>query len=190
MHSPERTIDAGPDDLDELLERGFRFALSLTHDRSNAEDLIQDAVTTMLTKGASWQRAYLFATIRNRFIDGYRRKQNLKFISLESEADSASANDLETPEPPEPLDFLEAAHLHGALGALREDEREALFLAVVEGYTAEEIARLTERPRGTVLSLIFRAKRKMREKLTARRQPLGAASFAWRLPGPAAVSFM
>jgi RNA polymerase sigma-70 factor, ECF subfamily len=59
--------------------------------------------------------------------------------------------------------------LHEALGSLREDERETLFLAVVEGYTAEEIAQLSGRPRGTVLSMLFRAKGKLREKLSGKR---------------------
>lgn len=169
MHIRERMNGSSSDDLDELLDRGFRYALSLTHDRCNAEDLIQDAVTTMLAKRASWERSYLFATIRNRFIDGYRRKQILRFVSLESETESDFANGAEASEPLEFLDFFAATHLHAALGSLRDDEREVLFLAVVEGYTAEEIARITGRSRGTVLSLIFRAKRKLRETLTTRR---------------------
>jgi RNA polymerase sigma-70 factor (ECF subfamily) len=175
MHISEPVNDFRADGLNELLERGFRYSLSLTHDRSDAEDLIQDAVTTMLTKGCGWQRSYLFATIRNRYIDGYRRKQVLKFESLKSEADMGG---LESSARLDPLDVFEAAHVRGALGTLRKEEREALFLAVVEGYTAEEIARRTERSRGTVLSLIFRAKRKLRESLTARCQPSGSASLA------------
>lgn len=169
MQSREQLTDVAPEDLDEMLDRGFRFALSLTHDRSDAEDLVQDAVATMLAKGASWQRPYLFATIRNRYIDGYRRRQNLQFVSLESETESVFPDASRTFEP---VDTLESAQLHGALGALRTDERETLFLAVVEGYTAEEISRITSRPRGTVLSLLFRAKRKLRDTLaTARRTP-------------------
>ena len=162
MQTPERMIEDVPEDLDELLDRGFRFALSLTRDRADAEDLIQDAVTSMLTKEASWHPSYLFATIRNRFIDGYRRTQNVKFVSLESEMESVFAN---ASQPLDTPDTFESARLHGALGALRTDESEALFLAVVEGFTAEEIAQITQRPRGTVLSLIFRAKRKLRAAL-------------------------
>lgn len=49
-----------------------------------------------------------------------------------------------------------------ALNNLRSQEREALFLTAVEGYTAQEIADLTHQPRGTVLSLVHRAKQKIR----------------------------
>ena len=44
---------------------------------------------------------------------------------------------------------------------LREDE----VLAIVEGYTAHEIADMTQRPRGTILSLLHRTKEKLRNLL-------------------------
>jgi DNA-directed RNA polymerase specialized sigma24 family protein len=47
-------------------------AFSLAHDSSEAEDFLQDACLSLLGSGASWERSYLFATIRNRFIDRYR----------------------------------------------------------------------------------------------------------------------
>ena len=160
--------DAPPShDLDDLLDRGFRYALSLSHDRSDAEDLVQDAAMALVAKGTTWEPSYLFATIRNRFIDHYRRGQCVSFVSLESDTTTAEAVPAFVADEIEPFDCLEAAHLHQALGRLRDDEREMLFLAVVEGFTAEEISRLTDRPRGTVLSLIFRAKRKLRGLLRA-----------------------
>lgn len=120
----------------------------------------------MLGKGVSWERPYLFATIRNRFIDACRRRQTLRFVSLEDDGD-ANVETFRNFDSPEAFDCFESRLLHEALGTLRPDERETLFLAVVEGYTAEEIARLSDRPRGTVLSLIFRAKRKLRARLSA-----------------------
>jgi RNA polymerase sigma-70 factor (ECF subfamily) len=62
-------------------------------------------------------------------------------------------------------DVLQNGSLDRALGSLRTEERETLFLAVVEGYTAEEIAELTARPRGTILSLLYRTKAKLRNLL-------------------------
>ena len=47
------------------------------------------------------------------------------------------------------------------LAQLRDVEREALFLHVVEGYSVNEIAVLTGKPRGTVLSLIHRGRQKL-----------------------------
>ena len=52
-----------------------------------------------------------------------------------------------------------------ALGRLRPEERAVIYLADVEGYTARETADLLEVPRGTVLSMIHRAHKRLRESL-------------------------
>ncbi|PYQ47806.1 MAG: hypothetical protein DMF59_17890 [Acidobacteria bacterium] len=148
-----------PDEVDALLIGGYRYAFSLTHDAAEAEDLVQDACLAMLSSGAPWDRAYFYATIRNRFIDRYRRNRRVLFVALEQEQEQISDLNWDSP------DVLRDGRLHRALGTLNPAERETLFLAVVEGYTAEEIATLTARPRGTILSLLFRTKKKLRELL-------------------------
>jgi RNA polymerase sigma factor (sigma-70 family) len=152
-----------PDSIDELLDRAYRYAFSLAHDAIEAEDLLQEACLSILASGGSWERAYVFATIRNRFIDRYRRNRKILFLSLDNEGQETEGDfaDLNWDVP----DVLQNGHLGRALGSLRAEEREALFLAVVEGYTAEEIAKLTSRPRGTVLSLLYRTKAKLRDLL-------------------------
>lgn len=151
-----------PDGIDGLLDAAYRYALSLTHDVAEAEDLVQDASLALLASGGSWERAYFFATVRNRFIDRYRRSRKVLFLALEHDDGTAA-------EPPdltwETRDVLETGLLERALGRLRTEEREALFLAVIEGYTAEEIGSMTDRPRGTILSLLHRAKKKLRDLL-------------------------
>ena len=151
-----------PDGIDELLDAGYRYALSLTHDVTEAEDLVQDASLALLASGGSWKRSYFFATVRNRFIDRYRRSRKVLFLALEAD-DGTTADPTDfTWESP---DVLETGLLEQALEQLRAEEREALFLAVVEGYTAEEIGKMTDRPRGTILSLLHRAKKKLRALL-------------------------
>ena len=157
-----------PDSIDALLERGYRYAFSLAHDAVEAEDLVQDACLSILASDGSWELAYLFTTIRNRFIDRYRRNRKILFLSLDHEGEGSEGDhaDLNWDGP----DVLQNGQLGRALGSLRPEEREALFLAVVEGYTAEEISELTARPRGTILSLLYRTKAKLRDFL--RRQVL------------------
>jgi RNA polymerase sigma-70 factor (ECF subfamily) len=153
---------AVPEGIDDLLISGYRYAFSLAHDSAEAEDLLQDACLSILGSGAKWERSYLFATIRNRFIDRYRRNRKILFLSIEGQYDAFDAvND----EDWEVSDVLLTGHLDRALASLRAEERETLFLAVVEGYTAEEIAELTARPRGTILSLLHRTKAKLRALL-------------------------
>ena len=144
-----------PDDLDALLQRGYRYALSLTHDAAQAEDLLQDACASIARRGGPWHAGYIQRCIRHRWIDHHRRSRRVGFTALHGSesAPTESASD-------------DHDDLHRALATLRDADRELLFLHVVEGRTAQEIADLTERPRGTILSAIFRAKRRLRDALT------------------------
>lgn len=148
-----------PDPLDELLQSGYRYALSLTHYRADAEDLLQDASTAIARAGGKWDKAYLFASIRNRFIDRYRRNRKILFIPLEGVSEQSWDDGWDLP------DVIQGEALQKALARLRVDERETLFLAVVEGFSAQEIATMTNRPRGTVLSVLHRTKSKLRRFL-------------------------
>lgn len=162
MRPFERAVHKGeaPQSIDALLQQAYRYAFSLAHDAAEAEDLLQDACVSILASGGSWEHGYVFATIRNRFIDRYRRNRKILFLSLDDHGDEQQDDhpDLNFDTP----DVLQNGQLSRALGRLRAEEREALFLSVVEGYTAEEIAELTARPRGTILSLLHRTKEKLR----------------------------
>ncbi len=142
-------------EIADLLDRGYRYALSLTHDSHRAEDLLQDAWKGVLASGGTWTRPYLFRAIKNKWIDQHRRGQIVEFQGLEEEvAVHADTGDL-------------ARDLDAALATLRPEEREALYLNVVEGWTARELAERSGRPRNTVLSLIHRAKLKLKDLLQA-----------------------
>ena len=60
-------------DVRELAQRGYRFALALTHDPDQAEDVLQDAWYRVLHANGPLTAGYLFSTVRNRFIDLARR---------------------------------------------------------------------------------------------------------------------
>lgn len=55
--------------------------------------------------------------------------------------------------------------LEGALDALDPDQRAALILRVVEERSYEEIAEMLSIPKGTVMSRLFRARIRLRERL-------------------------
>jgi RNA polymerase sigma-70 factor (ECF subfamily) len=136
----------------ELLQAAYRYALSLTHREADAEDLVQEAWLRLYQQyGGQMERARLFAAVRNLFVDQYRRHQLVAFEPYEE--GQVGVDDVG--------DVVTAEDLEPALAALRPEEREAIFLSCVEGYTAREIAEFSGRPRGTVLSLINRGKRKM-----------------------------
>jgi len=144
----------------ELLQIGFRYALSLRPVREDAEDLVQEACCRLYRQaGGVRDKAQLFTTIRHLFIDQYRRERRVMYESLEEAPEIAS---LDLPMD----DRVRPEELAGPLAQLRAEEREVLYLHVVEGYTAQEIASLTNRSRGTILSLVYRTKRKLHKALT------------------------
>jgi len=141
--------------LAELLQHGYRYALSITHNTTQAEDLLQDAWVAILQADGPQNKGYLFTAIRNHFINHSKRDKLVPMVALESYEAEQHQND----------SFFEITNetLQQSLEILRPVEREALFLSAVEGYTAEEIANHTKQPRGTILSLIHRARKKVRQ---------------------------
>ena len=140
---------------EELLQSGFQYAYALTHHHHDAEDLVQTAWLKLHQRyGTVTTKALFFTTIRNLYIDQYRRRKRIRFITLTGEHERFSASGKTAREETK-------VAIEQMLAKLRDIEREALFLHIVEGYSANEIAALTGRPRGTVLSLIHRSRKKL-----------------------------
>lgn len=140
--------------MKEILQSCFRYALSLSHDHHQAEDLVQEAFRKIIESKREINKALLMASIRNLFIDSYRRMRLVQFEPLGEDDQFA---DLDSK-----LDMV--AHridIQSALKVLQPEERELIYLNIVEGWSCQEIAKFTNRPRGTILSLIHRAKKKM-----------------------------
>lgn len=148
-----------PCPVDALIQAGYRYACALQPDTADAQDLVHEAWLKINKRhGSQPDKPLLFRSIRNLYIDQYRRAQTVKFsaaddMGVSAEDQMGAADVAELPD----------ARLHRALACLRDEEREALFLSVVEGYTAQEIAELTGTVRGTVLSLIHRSRLKLKK---------------------------
>jgi RNA polymerase sigma-70 factor (ECF subfamily) len=99
-------------------------------------------------------RAILFTAIRNQFYDNCRRAKIVQFEAIENTQEAESRVNEER-----------VSTARGDLGVLlahlSEREREVLYLNCVEGYTASEISEQIGSPRGTILSLLSRAKQKL-----------------------------
>ncbi|MCK4412554.1 MAG: RNA polymerase sigma factor [Candidatus Eisenbacteria sp.] len=159
-----RTETTSDVDLHLLLQRGYRFAFSLTHDETAAEDLVQDAWLSILRAAGPWTVAYLLTAIRNRFIDQWRRDRLVGFEPLSDDQPRLVGGEPDLWSDGHEIG-IRARALKRALDQLSPDERSALYLSAAEGYTAQEIANLFDKPRGTILSMVFRAKEKLRRQL-------------------------
>ncbi len=156
--------------LEDLLQRGYSFAFSQIHDAERAEDLIQEAWVSVLRARGPHTVGYLFATIRSRFVDQYRRELIAPTESLDAQPHLAA--EAEATFWSEPCQSVPVhAALHRAMGLLRPEERAVLVLSAVEGYTAREIGELLDAPRGTVLSLMHRTRVKLRRWLQDNSNP-------------------
>lgn len=72
------------------------------------------------------------------------------------------------PLPPDPvsvedqvMDGLRRSAVHGALSRLPDEQRVAIALMDLAGFTAAETARITGAPRGTVLARVHRGRKKL-----------------------------
>lgn len=155
---PQMTHHADSDEGDrELIQAGYRFAFSLSAHHHDAEDLVQQAWLRCLKRyGRVRKRAVLFATIRNLHYDHWRRGRVVAFSSVPDLGET-------TPSAQPAPDASVSMDLEELLQGLRPEEREALYLHSVEGWTAKEISSILEKPRNTILSLIHRARRKLEE---------------------------
>ena len=146
----------------DLLQSGYRYALALTRREAEAEDVLHEACLSLARTGGPWQRRLLFRAIKHRWIDAHRRRGvRPDEVGVEPEVLGVVASS----EDGVLARLVTADTVRGALDTLSEEEREAVYLAWVEGYTARETARQLERPRGTVLSLLHRARQKLRDQL-------------------------
>jgi RNA polymerase sigma-70 factor (ECF subfamily) len=142
-------------DLKVLLPRLRVYALSLTRDRSRADDLVQDTAVKALAGRNSFRpgtnfKAWLFRIQRNEFVSGLRRARPTVCL------DDMIANVPSYPPRQEGglimREFLDAFH------RLARGQREALLLATVEGYPYAKIAHHCGVSIGTVKSRISRGR--------------------------------
>lgn len=145
-----------------LLNQLFRYAVSLTNQEDQAYDVLQSCVEKFLRIDRSAiesAEAYLMRMIRNEFIDQTRKKcfysdvgpEIVSKISDESALNAITLEDV----------FIQQSEVEALLGTMSGDERELLYLWAVEEYTLEEISKMKQVPRGTLLSKLHRLKKRI-----------------------------
>jgi RNA polymerase sigma-70 factor (ECF subfamily) len=149
-----------------------RFALSLTRDDSDADDVVQD---TFLRAYRSWHtylpgsdcRRWLFTICRNVFLRSRERYRPTTELEA-SEIDAAANNQLWMPaeRADDVLSRLDLAPaIAGALEKIPEPFRATLLIVDVEDQSYESAAETLGVPIGTVRSRLFRGRRLMQEQL-------------------------
>ncbi len=155
------------------MERLYRLAFRLTHDRSEAEDLFQDVLTKTFARlndllairdPGPWLNRVLY----NHFIDNKRRYARQRLITIEEgllpeKSVEAFAGDSSPLLDSERLETM--MQLRTALAALSDEHRTVVLLHDAEGYKLSEIQSFTGDPIGTIKSRLHRARARLRELL-------------------------
>lgn len=167
------------------LDDVYRFALSLTRDEADADDVVQE---TYLRAYRSWHtfipgtdcRRWLFTICRNVFLRSRERQRPM--VDLEDgEQDAVAAGSVYAAARELGYDHLYATldlapALRDAIDELAEPFRSAVLLVDVEDMSYEAAAQVMGVPIGTVRSRLFRGRRLLQEKLLTVAQDLGFAN--------------
>ena len=146
----------------------YNFAHWLTHNREEAEDLVQEAYLKALKGFASFQqgtnfRAWMYRIVRNTFLTSRSGLGVKMTVPLEREEDAVGPP-TDTPEAVL-LARADQQMLQSALERLPLQFREVILLCDVEEMSYQEIAEIIGIPIGTVMSRLSRARKSMRELL-------------------------
>jgi RNA polymerase sigma factor (sigma-70 family) len=149
------------------LDAAYNLAHWLTGNRTDAEDVVQDAslrAFRAIHKFAGGNaRAWVLCIVRNTACSWLRKNRPTAVVTVEDlEAVEAvyaepADRDGETPEAAL-IAKTDAEQLRAAIAALPTPFRETLVLRDIEGLDYREIAEATEVPIGTVMSRLARAR--------------------------------
>ncbi len=154
----------------EHLDALYGYAMTLTRDATEAEDLVQEtylraANAANRPNGDSNLKGWLFVIMRNAWLNQLRhRNSGPRFVDLEPH-EQPMAEEQESPHVVY-LRKLEREQVREAIESLPDAYREIVVLRDIEGFTYQEIATVLNCPAGTVMSRLGRARGKLRKVLS------------------------
>lgn len=156
------------------LDSLYGYALTLTRDETEAEDLVQETYLRAVRAFGdlapnSNLKAWLFVILRNAWLNQLRHAQSgPRFVELEAEeANSSNWSDHRAADPYVLyLRKLERDEIIDAIQHLPALHREIVVLRDIEGFSYQEIAGMLNCPAGTVMSRLGRARAKLRQILS------------------------
>tara|TARA_R110000868_G_scaffold52075_2_gene164785 strand:- start:582 stop:1103 length:522 start_codon:yes stop_codon:yes gene_type:complete len=150
------------DQLTEITPALRRYAYSLTGNQQRADDLVQDCLERALRKlrfkrASAPLRPWLFRMMRNIHIDTWRKgRREIDHLILDEMGQEPSEAERQSHS-------SELQKLMRLILNLPADQRDAIVLIGVEGFTYVEAAHILDVPEGTVMSRLSRARSKLRD---------------------------
>ena len=156
-NSTDRSFGDRQQELLEALPNIRRFALSLSANMADADDLLQLTVERLLSRGLPSDAPllpYSMTVCRNIWIDELRSRR-VRLATVDSEnldADDLPAGELQA------INELRLREVQAELNKLPEEHRAVLELVTVEQFSYKEAADILDVPIGTVMSRLARAR--------------------------------
>ena len=167
-------------DLSGYIDGLYGYAMALTRNPAEAEDLVQETYVRAIRGVATLRpesnvKSWMFTILRNLWLNQLRhRRAGPKFTELD--ADEGILNRAVEPSPDAQAYYLskvERNQVRAAIQQLPAEFREIILLREYEDLSYDEIAKLLGCPAGTVMSRLARARAKLRALLSAPNRPQG-----------------
>lgn len=163
--------------VDRYRPRAFAVALQMLRDEHEAEEIVQEAFLRAHRSlsdfhGRSSFFTWLYRIVRNLALDILRKPS--RFVDIDSEHLPLPMDDLESLfvsriDGAEPIDYIfrrqAAVHLRRALEALPPYHRDVMVMCAIDELSCDEMAQAMNVSRGTIMSRLFHARRKLRHAL-------------------------
>lgn len=139
-----------------------RYAALLEADPHRVDDLVQDCLERALRKKHLWRRqgrlrSWLFRLLYRQHIDRGRQLSRRRTVTR------AAADEQPAVQLPRQEHTVHARSIAAALQRLPEDQRAAIVLVGVEGFSYEEAAQILDVPIGTLRSRLSRGRDALRD---------------------------
>ncbi len=144
------------------------FAYSLTSNKEDADDLIQDTFLKAITNKDKFDpatnlKAWVYTIMKNTFINKYRKETKVNTI-IDNTKDLYYLNNSNSSDMATPDSHYNHGELVKVIDELQDDHR-IPFQMHFEGYKYKEIAESLNLSIGTVKSRIFFSRKKLMERL-------------------------
>jgi RNA polymerase sigma-70 factor (ECF subfamily) len=149
----------------------YGMAYRMMNDTKEAEDVLQEALTYIWRKAATYDPnrsspfAWAVMITRNKAIDRLRVRQRLEKLREKVTSEEAFYEDKDVTSANEPTLRERGALVRSALEQIPQEQRQALELSFFGGLTHEQIAERLDTPLGTIKARIRRGLLRLRDCL-------------------------
>ncbi len=173
MDNKDQTGEEWPRALLEHLDSLYGFAISLSGNSADAEDLVQETYAQAARSYGKLRpdsniKGWLFVIARNTWLKQLRQSRSGPRFEPLHDPDMQQWIPGNEEDPHDAYVRLwEREEIRTALASLSATSREIIILREIEGFTYREIAEILKCPLGTIMSRLARARTKLKTELSA-----------------------